>query len=96
MWGVELQDPLTGVPSGRLARLVQRAALEQGLILEVGGRDDCVVRLLPPLNIDPDLLAAACALVVELIRRAAHADPPAQLAAAAADDDDVVAQELVG
>lgn len=90
MWGVELQDPLTGVPSGGLARLVQRAALEQGLILEVGGRDDCVVRLLPPLNIESDLLEAACALVVELIRRAAHTDPRAPLPA------DVVAQELVG
>jgi diaminobutyrate-2-oxoglutarate transaminase len=30
---------------------VQRACLERGLIVELGGRHGCVVRLLPPLII---------------------------------------------
>ena len=30
---------------------MQRAALERGLIVELGGRGDAVVRLLPPLNV---------------------------------------------
>jgi diaminobutyrate-2-oxoglutarate transaminase len=51
MWGIELADPDTGRPATGLARAVQAAALRNGLILEVGGRDDCVVRMLPPLNV---------------------------------------------
>lgn len=50
MSGVELTDPATGLPAAQLARRVQREALQRGLILELGGRDDCVVRMLPPLN----------------------------------------------
>lgn len=50
MIGVELAN--TGfVSGGELARAVQRECLRSGLIVELGGRDDCVIRLLPPLNI---------------------------------------------
>lgn len=51
MLGIEMIDPATGLHSGQLAREVQSAALRHGLILEVGGRDDAVVRMLPPLNV---------------------------------------------
>lgn len=68
MLGVEVVDPLTGAPDGRRAGALQRSALRRGLIVEVGGREDAVVRLLPPLVIDAevtrtalDILAAACA-----------------------------------
>jgi diaminobutyrate-2-oxoglutarate transaminase len=44
MLGVEVVD-------GRVARAVQRAALNRGLIVELGGRHDAVVRILPPLNV---------------------------------------------
>lgn len=67
MWGVELADPDTGRPAGELARAVQHRALRRGLILECGGRDDCVVRLLPPLTVTADDIALACALLVESI-----------------------------
>lgn len=50
MSGVELADPDTGRPASELALRVQREALLRGLIVELGGRDDGVVRLLPPLN----------------------------------------------
>jgi diaminobutyrate-2-oxoglutarate transaminase len=50
MLGLELTDPNGGAP-GRLARAVQRAALNRGLIVELGGRHDAVVRILPPLNV---------------------------------------------
>lgn len=59
LWGVELADPETGRPATGLASAVQQAALRNGLILEVGGRDDCVLRLLPPLTIDADQITAA-------------------------------------
>jgi diaminobutyrate-2-oxoglutarate transaminase len=67
MWGIELADPETGRPAGGLARAVQRNALERGLILECGGRDDCVVRLLPPLNITEEIVDAACELLLAAI-----------------------------
>ncbi|WP_326770469.1 diaminobutyrate--2-oxoglutarate transaminase family protein (plasmid) [Streptomyces sp. NBC_01591] len=50
MTGVELADPATGEPASELALHVQREALLRGLIIELGGRDDGVLRLLPPLN----------------------------------------------
>ncbi|MGE3620508.1 MAG: diaminobutyrate--2-oxoglutarate transaminase family protein [Acidimicrobiia bacterium] len=55
MIGIEVVDPTAPgpdglpVPDGALARRVQHAALERGLIVEIGGRGDAVVRLLPPL-----------------------------------------------
>lgn len=50
MTGVELTDPQTGLPADLLAKRVQWEAVSRGLIIELGGRDDCVVRMLPPLN----------------------------------------------
>lgn len=67
MLGVELVDPLdldddgVPLPDGALARRVQRGMLERGVIVEIGGRDDAVVRFLPPLIITP----AEVELVVE-------------------------------
>jgi diaminobutyrate-2-oxoglutarate transaminase len=59
MIGVEIVDPDAGPDShGRpkanpaLASRIQRACLERGLILELGGRHGSVVRLLPPLIIN--------------------------------------------
>jgi diaminobutyrate-2-oxoglutarate transaminase len=66
MLGIELIDPETGQPNGPAAIEVQRAALERGLILELGGRDDSVVRLLPPLNVSRRTLEQA----MEILRAA--------------------------
>ncbi|MCY1410268.1 Diaminobutyrate--2-oxoglutarate aminotransferase [compost metagenome] len=58
MLGVELVDPrgatdAQGHPPacGRLASLLQRECLKRGLIIELGGRHNSVVRFLPPLVI---------------------------------------------
>lgn len=57
MIGIEIVDPGSCDPSGArppapdIARAIRTGCLERGLIVELGGRDDCVVRLLPPLNI---------------------------------------------
>jgi diaminobutyrate-2-oxoglutarate transaminase len=59
MIGMEVIDPLTGVGDTQLALAIQRASLERGLILELGGRGDCVVRLLPPLNVTRETLDQA-------------------------------------
>ncbi|MDI3402516.1 diaminobutyrate--2-oxoglutarate transaminase family protein [Streptomyces sp. B-S-A6] len=63
MIGVELVDP-DGAgaaasagpppPAPRLAAAVQRACLDRGLIVDLGGRRSGVVRLLPPLTLTDD------------------------------------------
>jgi diaminobutyrate-2-oxoglutarate transaminase len=64
MWGVELADPLDSRPAGKLARTVQANALRRGLILEAGGREDCVVRFLPPLNVTAEVVDTACSILI--------------------------------
>ncbi|MFI8965248.1 diaminobutyrate--2-oxoglutarate transaminase family protein [Streptomyces sp. NPDC053493] len=58
MIGIELVDPeatgpddLVPPPDPDLARAVQRHCLDRGLIVELGGRHNAVVRLLPPLTL---------------------------------------------
>jgi diaminobutyrate-2-oxoglutarate transaminase len=78
MWGIELVGPLSGRPAGDLAARVQALALADGLIVELGGRDDCVVRLLPPLNVSPEVVDMACTILIAAIERCAdeHGDAP--------------------
>jgi len=57
MLGMEIIDPASqdalGQPAadGERARQLQRACLERGLIVELGGRHSATVRFLPPLII---------------------------------------------
>jgi diaminobutyrate-2-oxoglutarate transaminase len=71
MLGIELVDPATGAPNGTAAAAVQREALHRGLIVEVGGRDDAVVRMLPPLNVTPTTLDQALSILGEAVAVAA-------------------------
>ena len=59
--------PAAGVSAGEVAARVQRAALQRGLILEVGGRDDRVVRILPPLNVTRRTTSDALAIIVSAV-----------------------------
>lgn len=65
--GIELMHPSSGLPAGDLATEVQAQALSRGLIIELGGRDGCVVRLLPPLNVSEEIMDAACRILVDCI-----------------------------
>ncbi|GII88545.1 diaminobutyrate--2-oxoglutarate aminotransferase [Sphaerisporangium siamense] len=67
MWGVELAGPRDGTPATDAARRVQAAALRRGLVIEVGGRDDCVIRILPPLNVTADVVDTACSILIDAI-----------------------------
>ncbi|MGW3965127.1 diaminobutyrate--2-oxoglutarate transaminase family protein [Amycolatopsis sp. NPDC005003] len=67
MWGIELASPHDGRPAPAYARAVQAHALRHGLIVELGGRDDGVVRLLPPLNVTADVVELACSILIEAI-----------------------------
>ncbi len=67
MWGIELAEPGDGRSVTELAEEVQGRALRNGLILELGGRGDCVVRLLPPLNVTAPVVDIACSILLHAI-----------------------------
>jgi diaminobutyrate-2-oxoglutarate transaminase len=62
MIGVEIVAPDAGHPAAPpdpvLAAAVQRECLRRGLIVELGGRHACVVRLLPPLTLTDEQAVA--------------------------------------
>lgn len=65
MLGFDVIDPRTGRPAAPIASQVQKLALRHGLMLELGGRDDTVVRLLPALNITPRIVTEALCLLAQ-------------------------------
>ena len=77
MVGVELVDPQhcdhDGVPrpDGGLAGAVQRAMLELGVLVEIGGRDGAVVRFLPPLIVAPEQIDRIASAFGSAVRSAA-------------------------
>jgi diaminobutyrate-2-oxoglutarate transaminase len=66
MLGLEVED-------GTSARRIQRAALNRGLIVELGGRHDAVVRILPPLNVTRRTLDQALEILGAAIAEVAAA-----------------------
>jgi diaminobutyrate-2-oxoglutarate transaminase len=67
MWGVELAAPHNGRPATGYARAVQAHALRNGLIVELGGRDDSVIRLMPPLNVTANVIDLASTILLDAI-----------------------------
>jgi len=53
--------------SPSLARAIQAEALRRGLIVELGGRNDTVVRLLPPLIVTPEQIDAIATILEESV-----------------------------
>lgn len=76
MWGVELADPDSGRPASAFAEAVQARAFRRGLIVELGGRDDGVVRMLPPLNVTAEVVDTACSILLEAIAQCRPPTPP--------------------
>jgi diaminobutyrate-2-oxoglutarate transaminase len=60
--------PAASVTAQQVAARVQRAALRRGLIVEVGGREDRVIRLLPPLNVTRRTVDDALAIIGSAVR----------------------------
>ncbi|MEA1671910.1 diaminobutyrate--2-oxoglutarate transaminase [Nitrospirillum sp. BR 11163] len=88
MIGVEIVDErrpqlrLGARPAdGDLARAIQRRCLEQGLILEVGGRYGAVMRFLPPLIVTADEVDEIAARFQAGLKAALADRPGAALAA---------------
>jgi diaminobutyrate-2-oxoglutarate transaminase len=70
MWGIELNAPGDGRTVAELTEEVQALALRSGLIVELGGRDDCVVRMLPPLNVTAEVVDIALSILLHAIEGA--------------------------
>ncbi len=82
MLGVELVDPdadadTTGArpAAPELAAAVQRACLNRGLIVELGGRHSAVVRLLPPLTITDEQADAILDRLADAVLAAVRTTP---------------------
>lgn len=63
-----------GRPAHRYARAVQAYALRHGLIIELGGRGDSVVRLMPPLTVTAEVIDLAGTILLDAIE---HYSPAA-------------------
>ncbi|MEU9299858.1 diaminobutyrate--2-oxoglutarate transaminase family protein [Streptomyces sp. NPDC048269] len=72
MIGIELIDPDTGAAAPALAAAVRQECLDRGLIIELGGRHNAVVRLLPPLTLTDEQAAAVLDRLADAIPAAAR------------------------
>ncbi len=71
MIAIEIISPTSGRGDPLLAAAVQSDAFQHGLIFELGGRDDCVIRLLPALTVEAQVLDAALDILIASISRQA-------------------------
>ncbi len=65
---------LAQVGGGDVAAAVARRCFAEGLVIERSGRGDTVMKILPPLTIEDDVLAKGCRILVDAI--AAELDAP--------------------
>lgn len=79
MLGIEIVNPETRdrfnrpLGDGVLARRIQAECFRRGLIVELGGRNSAVMRLLPPLIITAEHVDAVCQIIIEAVQTtAAH------------------------
>ena len=61
MWGIEFND-------GKLSRSVLDKCFEKGLILELAGRGDSVLKIMPALTIEDELLTKGLDIIKESIK----------------------------
>jgi diaminobutyrate-2-oxoglutarate transaminase len=64
IWGIDLGRHPDG-PS--VAQRVGARCFELGLVIERAGRDDTVLKIMPPLTIEPPLLRKGCALLKQTL-----------------------------
>ena len=63
IWGVDLSQ----AGGSEAARMVSAKCFERDMIIERAGRDDTVIKLLPPLTIEDDLLEQGCRILLQSI-----------------------------
>jgi diaminobutyrate-2-oxoglutarate transaminase len=74
MIGVEIVNPNSGVLQHgkperfeKLARKIQYECFCRGLVVEIGGRQSSVIRLMPPLNVEKEQVLDICKILKEAI-----------------------------
>ncbi len=74
MLGVEIVNPISGVLQcgqperyEKLSRRIQQECFIRGLVIEIGGRQSSVLRLLPPLIITQNQINQICAIFKETV-----------------------------
>ncbi len=66
MIGVELvKDKFTKEPNPELVKKLRASCLQRGLLFEVGGHYDNVLRIVPPLTITPNMIDNALSIINE-------------------------------
>lgn len=63
IWGIDF----AAYPDGT-AKRVSRACFERGLVIELAGRKDCVLKLMPALTIDDETLKKGMDIILDAIR----------------------------
>lgn len=63
IWGIDLG----GFDDATMAQKIKSRCFERGLILETVGRNNSVIKLIPPLNIEMSLLEQGCAILRQAI-----------------------------
>lgn len=63
IWGVDCSAVADG-----LAETLSAKCFERGLVIETAGRNDSVLKFLPPLNIQADLLESGCLIVEQALK----------------------------
>ncbi len=70
MLGIEIvEDKETKKPSSKLASAIRTESFKRGVLIEIGGHYDNVVRFLPPLVITKELAEAGTTVIEEVIAK---------------------------
>ncbi|MGG4147604.1 diaminobutyrate--2-oxoglutarate transaminase [Paenibacillus algorifonticola] len=70
IWGIDLTDAVA--PSA--VEEIQQQCFRQGLIVETAGRADSVLKIMPPLNIEMELLEKGCLILRDAISSHMYAE----------------------
>jgi diaminobutyrate-2-oxoglutarate transaminase len=65
IWGIDC----SAVEDGALARRVANRCFDAGLIIECAGRNDNVIKVLPPLTIEESLLEEGCRIIKQAMSK---------------------------
>lgn len=65
--GIVIVDPRTGKPDHAFTLRIAQAIFKRGVLVEIGGIDDNVIRLLPALNIAQTDLAVGIEIIQQVI-----------------------------
>ncbi len=75
IWGIDV----AGAGGEALAKQVAQRCFDNNLIIERAGRNDTVLKVMPPLTIEPDLLQQGLVIVRDALREALRGSLPAAL-----------------